>query len=246
MKFFEGTIFHARTRPKPHRFKYKSFFIEVDPAEVPIKKGLYSVSSENYLHGKSGNLLELVKDFLAEHHLPADFSHVRLQTYPRLLGYVFNPVSFWYFFNEKNQVHRILCEVNNTFGERHFYWIEDSESLFSKKEFCAEKKFHVSPFFAVDGTYHFSFQENPRKVTINYFDQKDQLLLNSYVQGVETPLEPGTLTRLFFRYGWITALVTLRIHFQAIFLFFKKAQFHRKPETPLQKITFLKSRPAKD
>ncbi len=245
IEIFEGSIFHARTKPKPHRFRYPTFFIELNLEDIPFQKYFYSVHIENYLDGHSGNPKEIFQQFLQQNGIHKKYKKVTLQTFPKAFGYVFNPVSFWSLRDENNVVTAVLCEVNNTFGERHFYWLEGNESVFADVDFYAEKQFHVSPFFPVQGRYRFRLENSPRKVTIDYFDSNETLLLNSYVLGRKSE---SSWLKMIFKYGLISFLVISRIHWQALQLWLKDAKFHSKPDLQTQRITFSqkRSRTAKD
>ena len=171
---------------------------------------------------------------LAAHRDDAD-GEIWLQTQPRILGFVFNPVSFWYCHDHNQQLRAVVCEVNNTFGERHCYLLTaaDQAVISAASPLHCQKMFHVSPFFPVDGEYRFRFhqQDNKRTVAINYWHNQ-QLRLKTVITGSAMPLSPANLVKTFARLGWNTALVVSRIHWQALKLWRKGAVFHRKPVPP--------------
>ena len=161
-----------------------------------------------------------------------------LQTMPKMFGYAFNPVSFW-FCKKQSCLDAVLCEVNNTFGERHFYWLCPAKGIHSEQWLKAQKVFHVSPFFPVEGYYQFRFRLTGQKnhIDINYFGDDNDLRLVTWVAGELAPIEQASFIRLFVKYGWMTLLVILRIHLQAVYLFIKRARFYRKPLPPAKGIT---------
>jgi DUF1365 family protein len=160
-----------------------------------------------------------------------------LHTFPRFLGYVFNPVSFWFCHDDKQQLIAIVAEVNNTFGDRHAYLLQEKhQPLVWGKTLAANKIFYVSPFFDVKGSYTFRFmrQENDtfaRQVSrIDYFEDKEHVLMTS-ISGQEYSVNFATRFRAFFRYPLLTFGVIVKIHWQALKLWIKGAKFYKKPST---------------
>ena len=151
-------------------------------------KGLVSVSARNYgfephTLGFPEFVPELVHKVEQETGMALQ-GQVHLHTFPKVLGYVFNPVSFWYFHDEAQQCRAVMCEVNNTFGERHFYLLTAPESqapLTKGMLLHARKEFHVSPFFPVSGRYEFRFVSSTDRTMarINYFEGSVQQLSTS-------------------------------------------------------------------
>jgi len=256
MKLAWGLVKHHRDLPKPNGFTTGACFVRLvfsnnadqKPKHVyPVidGKGLVSVSARNYgFEPHSQQFPEFVSQLHAR--MEAETGEklggqVHLHTFPKVLGYVFNPVSFWYFHNESQQCRVILCEVNNTFGERHFYLLNapDSEAPLNKGMLLhAKKEFHVSPFFPVSGRYEFRFVSSEQRTMarITYFEDTVQQLSTS-VSG--ELLHPSTLLwgKTLLKYGWFTVAVIVKIHWQAVKLLFKGAKFHGKPAPPRQTIT---------
>jgi uncharacterized protein len=130
--------------------------------------------------------------------------------------------------------------VNNTFGETHYYWLYEQGEPIADKWLRAEKNFHVSPFFDIEGEYRFRFCPRPDElhVDIHFLNADGSLKLNTWVKGKLNCLKQVSVLGLIFRYGWMTPLVVFRIHYQAIKLFFKKVKFYRKPHLPKKEITY--------
>lgn len=195
-----------------------------------------SIRAQDYLLGHSGSLKENIERFLF-----ANFAYtpdeVYLQTMPRMFGYAFNPVSFW-FCRRAGQLEAILTEVNNTFGERHFYWLKPPTGSAHDVWLNAKKSFHVSPFLPVEGSYRFRFRDGAEKVRadIQYFGEDGQLRLTTWVEGILTPAEDLSLWAVLWRYGWMTPLVVWRIHFQAFRLWTRKIRYYPKPPPLRQEI----------
>ncbi len=241
----EGHVHHSRTEGANNSFGYPTFFIyfrsdqESELREIFSKKfhGLLSFHSKDYLKGEAGALHAVVKKFLIEE-CNYIAEQVWLHTLPRMFGYAFNPVSFWMCYRN-SELEAVLVEVNNTFGERHFYWIYPGNEIKPDFWYRAEKVFHVSPFFPVDGFYEFRFQcsEKEMKVDINYHRNDGALRLITWVTGRLSPLKLKNGPALFAKYGWMTIMVVLRIHYQALRLLVKKSRYFRKPPLPDQEIS---------
>jgi len=164
---------------------------------------------------------------------------VWLHTYPRVLGYSFKPVSFWYVHRADGGLRAIVAEVNNTFGERHCYLL-DAPSY--GKELLAHKHFHVSPFCRVEGRYRFRFMRthhNGLERTVARVDHDDAHgpLINTSVSGTLHAITPSLLRQTLWRYPAMTLMVVLRIHWQALKLWRKHVPFFSKPAAPEQFVT---------
>jgi uncharacterized protein len=240
----EGQIFHSRQVDTVTSFTYNSFFLyfNVDDQRALSLllaskfKNLIGLQSKDYLEGSDLPLAQGVRDFLFRK-LGYPAEEVWLQTMPQMLGFVFNPINFW-IVKKQGRSEAVLCEVNNTFGERHFYWIHQPQNLEGVWH-RAEKVFHVSPFQPTTGFYEFRFQflAEQNSVDIKYFGEAGELRLITWVRGRLAELESKSALQIFLRYGWMTPLVVFRIHFQALKLWLKKVPFVPKPNLPSEKIT---------
>lgn len=239
---YEGQIFHERLKPFNHKFSYKIFFLK-----FPLSKmnelsniffsfdrfNLFSFYNKDYLDGSSRPLDEKIREVLSAEGITVT-GEIVLHTLPRILGYGFNPVSFWYVYNSVGEIECILSEVNNTFGDRHYYLLQNFEEY---KNISSKKVFHVSPFFDIKGEYQFSFLK--KVVSINYFDdaEKNFYFKSSLVETQCMEYSASNLLKLFLKYPMMSFLVMYRIHWQAVVLFFKKAKFFKRPQPPICLLT---------
>ncbi len=240
-----GHVFHSRREGAENSFNYPTFFVhfrcDLEPElQNTLKrkfKNLLSLNAQDFLVAKPGGFNKNIKEFLKEQ-CQYEADQVWLQTLPRMLGFVFNPVTFW-LCRRGTQLEAVLVEVCNTFGEKHFYWVQPTGGVSKSEWYRAEKVFHVSPFFPVDGYYEFRFQvdEKNSRIDINYFSAEKQLRLATWVSGELSALESHSLVSVFGRYGWMTPLVILRIHYQAFKLFLRKSKFYPKPQLPEKKVS---------
>ncbi|WP_172203583.1 DUF1365 domain-containing protein [Niveibacterium sp. COAC-50] len=245
-----GGVMHARHWPVMHRFAYPLAWVRLPLSRLhEAGNVLFGVerarlfSFRNRDHGaRDGSpLLPWIRALLAQHGLAeACNGEVVLQTFPRLMGFVFNPVSFWFCHDRAGVLRAVLCEVNNTFGERHNYLVAhpDARPIVSGDSFRSSKVFHVSPFFPVRGEYRFRFAErgSVASVAIDLFDAGRHQLTTRMSGRAEALSAPG-LMRVALRFPFMTLGVVARIHWQALKLFLKRVPFHRKPVPPLKETT---------
>jgi DUF1365 family protein len=238
---FRGKVVHTRLEPRRHGFDYPAFFLCFPVCEkAALKSRLFSVNRFNLFsyhdadHGDGGDGEAWARNLLHRHGVQAD-GGIWLHTLPRMLGFVFNPVSFWLCHDSHKELRAVIAEVNNTFGERHCYLLEaaDGAAIRADSVLRTQKVFHVSPFFAVEGEYRFRILFTPerRTVCIDYY-RDGVLTLKTAVSGQAQPLDDRSLLRLFLSLGWSTLLVVLRIHWQALRLWLKGMTFHKKPLPP--------------
>jgi DUF1365 family protein len=247
-----GAVRHTRLRPAAHRFAYPSFFLRLPLRALagqpwPFRwlarngRGLFALNDAD--HGDGRPLLEWIDDLLARAGIVDADGEVWLHTFPRLLGYVFNPVSFWFAHRADGALRAVVCEVNNTFGERHCYLLARADRPLQWGEtLTAPKVFHVSPFCPVDGRYRFRFVLAARGggerfvARIDYDDAAGALLQTS-IDGRLLPLTDARLLRVFLARPSFTFGVIARIHWQALRLWLKRVPFFRKPAAPALGLT---------
>ena len=231
-----GQVMHRRLRPVLNAFTYPVFFIQLPVADLAAGNGpIFSVDRSNLLsfhqkdHGpRDGSpLLPWIQGLLRQQGLPDD-GEIVIQCFPRVFGYVFNPVSFWFCHNRDGELIAVLAEVSNTFGGRHSYLLHnaDGAALREGQELRADKAFHVSPFCEVEGGYRFRFyvQRKCPVVRIDYDDAEGEVLLTS-ISGRSAAWSTRALLGAFLRMPLLTAGVVFRIHWQALKLWIKGVPF---------------------
>ena len=245
----QGRVMHHRLRPREHRFVYPMCYLLL-PANnlAALSGGVFSVGRPNlfslrladYGARDGSDPLLWVRARLAEAGLERADGAVTLQTLPRVLGYAFNPVSFWFCHDRAGALQAVVVEVNNTFGEWHAYVLGHREArpIGDGETIDATKSLHVSPFNQVEGGYRFRFHLAPgeTRVAIDYADAQGDLLHTS-ITGRTLGWGNGKLLAALVRSPAMAVAVIVRIHFQALVLWLRGVGIHRKPPPPAKPVT---------
>ncbi len=246
----DATVVHRRLRPRANAFRYRVAYLclgldalhPTDDRRLKLDRaGLVAFHRADHGARDGSDLKAWLMNILAGHDL-ADVcdGDVVLMTLPRLLGYVFNPVSFWFCHDRAGALRTVLCEVNNTFGETHCYLVhhDDRRPIEPQAWLEGRKIFHVSPFLPVDGGYRYRFRLDEERVhvDVNYHDA-DGLVLATAVGGRREALCGRAVLRRFLGNPAMTLAVIARIHWQALHLWRKRIRFHRKPAPPAELVS---------
>lgn len=241
-----GQVRHTRLRPARHAFAYPTFFLML-PLRTMRQQGsgalahnrLGWLSFHDADHGdgrgpQQGGALAWMEELLAQHGITDADGEIWLHCYPRVLGYTFKPVSFWYCERADGTLRAVVAEVNNTFGERHCYLLEHPRY---GQALRADKVFHVSPFCRVEGEYEFRFLRTehagvPRTVVRVDLHDAGGALLQTSVSGALQPYDRHSARRTLMDQPLMTLALIARIHWQALRLWLKRVPFFRKPAPP--------------
>ena len=266
-----GQVRHTRLKPVRHAFAYPTYFLMLPLRSLQSSKNNSSSnpSSPHYNslsnrcgisfnkraalsfydsdHGdgrspEQGGALAWLDTLLHAEGITDATGEIWLHCYPRVLGYTFKPVSFWYCHRADGTLRTVVVEVNNTFGERHCYLLDQPHYGMEQR---ATKVFHVSPFCEVTGEYRFRFMRtgdagqassahNSMAQTVVRIDYDDATgpLLQTSVSGQLVLATPAAVRRALWRYPAMTFGLIARIHWQAIQLWLKQVKFIGKPVPP--------------
>lgn len=226
-----GEVRHARLRPVEHAFAYPSMFVL-----LPMRSWRAGPLARNRLapltfydsdHGDGGrDALAWLDALLARHGIDDATGEAWLQCFPRVFGFVFKPVSFWYCERADGTLRAVVAEVNNTFGGRHCYVLDKAQW---GRDVAARKAFHVSPFCRVEGGYRFRFLwPRGRERIVVRIDHDDDAgpLLRTSVSGSLEPLTRRAAALALLRFPLLGLGIVARIHWQALRLWLARVPFH--------------------
>ncbi len=230
-----GHTYHSRKGAIENAFRYSVDFILFDPENLPKTPYLFSFRRANLMnwrdrdHGGSpgeGQGVNWLRSRLEEMGLPSP-SRILLLTQPRVLGHVFNPVSFWLCLDPDAQLFAVIAEVTNTYGTRHSYVCHkpDLSPIQPEDRIVADKKMHVSPFQKIEGTYSFRFDFRPDRVGVMIdYSRKDGGLVAT-LTGLRAPLTNRSILTALVRRPFGARRGFALILWQALKLWIKKATF---------------------
>jgi DUF1365 family protein len=243
---YSGTLGHTRSRPKRHEFHYPAtvFYLDLDelgPLSRALRlfgvnrRNLVSFHDADHWDGKPGATRPKLERFAGANGIRLDGGKIFLLTQCRVLGYVFNPVSFYYCHGADGSLRAIVAEVNNTFGERHCYWLDertreaaaDGSGL---ERHRAPKRMHVSPFVSMDAVYAFRFAPVGERLSVHISEtEHGEHFFDAHLSGRRHPLDDRGLAAMLWRRPFSTLRVTAAIHWQAFHLWRKGVPFYRQP-----------------
>lgn len=241
---YECTVMHRRLTPVQHRFTYRIFMFSLDLSEVDTlsrrlwgfsanRCNLYAFHDRDHLEPGSQPLRQKLEQYLATQGVTLpNKGRVQLITLPRVLGYIFNPVSFFFCYDADDAPLCAVVQVGNTFRELKLFLLP---GLSERGDFRlrAEKAFYVSPFSTLDTSFDFHLHLPDRRLDIRINDYKDgQLTLVSTLMGRKTELTTRTLWWFTLKYPLITLKVIFLIHWQALRLWLKRTPFIEKTASP--------------
>lgn len=250
-----GDLRHRRRRPRAHEFAYRAWHLLVDVDELARldrevvglawnRRAPVSVHDTDHLGPVDLPLREKLGRFLAGHGVELPAGRVLLQTSPRVLGHTFNPVSWWWCFSPHGRLQLVVAEVNNTFGDTYCYVLDDLERQGDHTVVARDTKvLHVSPFMPIESLrYRFAFRaptiatgrqaDGDRVVVHMDVADDDGRLFDATTAQRRTTLTTASLWRTVLRTPWMTLKTVVGIHWQALFIWRRKADFHRRPEPP--------------
>ena len=232
--------------PKPHRFHYNvfMFYTDLDEIDILTKKlwmlsrnrfNFFSFKDKEHLQlprenpNTSKNVKQHITDYLKQNGVDITNGKIMLLTNLNVLGYNFNPVSFYYCFDERNDPLCVVAEIGNTFGEMKPYFLGKEQLIENKFHLNTTKYFYVSPFIDHDTNFDFNLTIPTEKLNIRIDDFKNEKrFFISTVTGIQKPLTNFNLLWYSIRFPLITLQIITLIHWNAIKLWFKKIPYHKK------------------
>ena len=246
---YRGVVTHQRLRPRRHRLSYRLFQILFDLDELGALAGRLSVFSHNRFNlfsfydadhgdGQGTGLRRYVVGTLESFGVDDRIGRISLLCMPRILGFVFNPLSIFFCYRPDGRLTAMLYEVRNTFGERHSYLIPVESDAAVIRQSC-QKAFYVSPFMDMDLRYDFvvSTPGETLNTTINVTNAEGQVMLTAGFAGRRAALTNAALLRLLAAFPLMTLGVVAAIHWEAVLLVFKGLRLRARPPAPTLTVT---------
>lgn len=256
--FYAGSVAHWRVRPASHRLRYRIFWLLVDLDELPSltqrlrlfsveRFNVFSLHSRDHGAGDGHSLRDHIECQLRAAQLPTGGT-IQLLCMPRVLGYVFNPLSVYLCRGAQGELQAVVYEVNNTFGERHCYLIEvPPEARFEKRitQHCA-KQLHVSPFLDLDMRYRFDIEppgpdREGLRIAITASDAQGPMLV-AHMEAQRRPLTDRVLAVAFFTYPLLTLKVVAAIHWEALLLWLKGIRLRPHPGDDVAEVSITRNK----
>ncbi|MBX9683413.1 MAG: DUF1365 domain-containing protein [Hyphomicrobium sp.] len=231
---FAGHVVHKRLRPKRHALDYRVFtlLVDVDAIDAISRRSwllsrnafnLFSLYDRDHGAGDGQTVAEIARRCLADAGHPSEGRRILLLTYPRLLGYVFNPLSVFYVLAPDGTLETVIYEVSNTFGERKSYVLSAGErhdgGVYAQS--CAKEMF-VSPFADGAGGYAFRITEPANEAVVAVLLRDAQgALIKTHFRGRRRPMTDAALLRVAVSYPLMTLKIIAAIHYEALLLWLK-------------------------
>ena len=241
---YRGEVMHRRLRPRAHRLRYRLFSLYLDLDELDglsARLRLFACNrfaplafhARDHLAGTNEPLRAQIARLLAEAGIAWDGGSIRVLAMPRLLGFVFNPLSVWFCFRRDGGLGAIVYEVNNTFGERHCYILPAAGDGAVRQD-CA-KAFHVSPFLPMELDYTFRVGPPAERLALGItVSDRDGPLLTAIHTARRRALTDAELARALVAYPLLTLKVVAAILWEAARLWIKRVPIFRHPDRGLQ------------
>jgi hypothetical protein len=248
---YTGRVMHVRHRPQRHRFDYAvtSLLIDLDELETLARSrrllaidrpGVVSFRQADHGPRDGTPLRPWIDARLADAGIDLGGGRVQLLCFPRIWGYVFNPLTTWFCHRADGSLAAVLYEVSNTFGQHHCYLIpvDPAQARGGTLRQSCEKAFYVSPFLPMDARYSFRLHRPGETLSLAIrHDATDGSAMSAVQTGTRRALTDANLLRMLLRQPALTFKVMGGIHWEALRLWRKGARFHRRPAAPAELVT---------
>lgn len=251
--FYIGTVMHRRVRPRKHKLSYRVFsmLIDLDEADALDKEisgfghnrfSIFSFYDHDHGPGHNAPLKPWVESELTKAGIETGGGPVRLLCYPRILGYVFNPLSVYFCYRRDGSLAAVLHQVTNTFHQRHSYLFPVDATADELERHTCAKEMYVSPFIDMGMTYKFRIKQpcDEIAVSIQETDAAGTLLFASFA-GRKKPFSSSEILSLFFSYPLMTLKIMGGIHWEALRLWIKGVPLVHRPAPPPEPVTVIKT-----
>ncbi len=244
---YEGEVRHTRLRPVTHALRYRVFALLVDVGELGglgARHRILSHNRRNLLeirdadHGDGGPIGDWLFRLAAASPGGGLVRRFEMLCYPRVLGYVFNPVTVYYGYDAGGRICLMVYEVNNTFGQRRTYVLPARPDAKGHVHQTCDKALYVSPFNDVSGAYSFNLTTPGEQLGLGVaLRDAGGPLLKAHFAARGRPLTDRALLGALLRTGWLTAKVMTGIHYEALRLWAKGLRLKPRPRGPVSAVS---------
>lgn len=232
-QILHARVMHRRIFPRVNRFRYRIFCLCLPLPSPALPGKLVRFDPQDLGRRDGSDPGAWARALLADYALEAVTAKIMLVTMPKVLGYVFNPVSFYLCLDAEGRLRAVIAEVHNTFGEVHAYLCaHPGHAPISETDWLsAQKQFHVSPFLPRAGEYRFRFApgRGTLAIQVNYHAEDGRAQLMTSISGELEPLTAASLRRAAWRYPLVTLKAMTLIHWQALKLVFRRIRYISRP-----------------
>lgn len=257
---YSGRVVHSRLRPRRHKLSYSCYWVlfdldELDTLDTRLKLfshnrfNLFSLRDRDHGLGNDADLCAQARTHLKTSGIDTQGGKILLLAMPRVLGYVFNPISIYFCYHPDGRLAALIYEVHNTFGQRHSYLVAKSAGEDECPEIAqrCEKGFYVSPFLDMKLTYDFNVLQPGERVRVGVrASDDDGLMLTAALEGTRQPLSDAALLKTFVRTPLLTVKVVAAIHWEALKLWMKGIRLVPRPPPPIHPVTAVPEKPPQE
>lgn len=252
---YDGEVMHRRLLPFAHRFRYRiaTFLLDLDALPALDRRlrlfahnraGVFSVHDRDHGPRDGTPLRPWIEGHCRAAGIDLDGGPIGMLCLPRILGFVFNPITVYFCHDRAGALRAVLYEVRNTFGDLHGYLVPvpargraDPDDDWIRQD--ADKVLHVSPFLPVDGRYRFRLRPPGERLTLLIrLTREAGDTMVATLTGHRRALSDRALLRVLVVHPLLTLKVIAAIHWQALRLWAKGAAFHRRPDPPTRNVTY--------
>lgn len=246
---YTGTVTHRRLGTQSHSFRYRTYSILIDIDRIDDvaygnallshnRWNLFSIHDRDHGPRDGSSLRPWIENQLTAAGIDLQGGPIRLLSFPRILGYTFNPLSIWFCHHADGSLRAILHEIHNTFGHNHSHLVPIQSSTDRPLRHSFAKELHVSPFFDRDGSYTFTIRPPAERFSVSIdYRVANERRLKATMASRRIPLTTRNLARVFVTHPLLTLKVTTGIHWNALKLWLKGAKYRPVPEPPSHSVT---------
>lgn len=249
--FYSGHVMHRRLHPRRHVLRYRTFqwLLDLDTMDQDVARcrlisrnrfNILSFRDRDFGDGSDVPLRQQIITHLHAAGLTAPVGRVQILCMPRLLGYVFNPISCYFCHDADGRLMAIVHEVRNTFGEKHSYVIPVCDSAPHVVRQTCHKRFHVSPFMDMDMRYDFRIIPPGERVGVHITCVQDgRVMLHAAFVGQQRAFSDAQVMALVASHPLMTLKVMAAIHWEALWIWLKGIAYRRKPHPVTPPVTYV-------